>query len=64
MAYMAGFVTFVLSLRKSSLKGQFKQLAYSHMAIIFAVFQSSLFVYNIFEGLIWLILPAYVALPD
>ncbi|KAG0616981.1 hypothetical protein M758_5G156700 [Ceratodon purpureus] len=56
--YIAGFVWFILTLKKGMYKYQFGQFAWTHM-ILFVVFaQSSFTVANIFEGIIWFLLPA------
>eukprot|EP01018_Ginkgo_biloba_P024691 Gb_11649 [translate_table: standard] len=56
--YIAGFVWFILTLKKKMYKYQFGQYAWTHM-ILFVVFaQSSFTVGNIFEGIIWFLLPA------
>eukprot|EP00250_Pteridium_aquilinum_P001120 c11328_g1_i1 orf=222-1478(+) len=56
--YIAGFVWFILTLRKGNYQYQFGQYAWTHM-ILFVVFTQSAFtVANIFEGIIWFLLPA------
>ncbi|KAL2631427.1 hypothetical protein R1flu_016113 [Riccia fluitans] len=56
--YIAGFVWFILSLKKGMYQYLFGQYAWTHM-ILFVVFaQSSFTVANIFEGIIWFLLPA------
>ncbi|XP_077249804.1 phosphatidate cytidylyltransferase 1-like [Tasmannia lanceolata] len=56
--YIAGFVWFILTLKKKMYKYQFGQYAWTHM-ILFVVFaQSSFTVANIFEGIFWFLLPA------
>lgn len=56
--YTAGFVWFILTLRKGNYQYQFGQYAWTHM-ILFVVFTQSAFtVANIFEGIIWFLLPA------
>ncbi|KAH9559834.1 hypothetical protein CY35_06G075700 [Sphagnum magellanicum] len=56
--YIAGFVWFILTLKKGMYQYQFGQYAWTHM-ILFVVFaQSSFTVANIFEGIIWFLLPA------
>ncbi|BBN09196.1 phosphatidate cytidylyltransferase [Marchantia polymorpha subsp. ruderalis] len=55
--YIAGFVWFILTLKKGMYQSQFGQYAWTHM-ILFVVFaQSSFTVANIFEGIIWFLLP-------
>ncbi|XP_008193165.1 gustatory receptor Gr83 isoform X1 [Tribolium castaneum] len=56
-AYFGGIVLFVLSLvRKYDLK-QFRILAWTHTLLILIVLQSYMIIGNMFNGLIWLILP-------
>eukprot|EP00882_Tetradesmus_deserticola_P023918 GHRQ01026096.1.p1 GENE.GHRQ01026096.1~~GHRQ01026096.1.p1 ORF type:complete len:236 (+),score=60.47 GHRQ01026096.1:314-1021(+) len=56
--YMAGFVMFVLSLKKGMYGYQFGQYAWTHMILLTIFVPSSFFVSNIFEGLIWFLLPS------
>jgi phosphatidate cytidylyltransferase len=56
--YMAGFVSFVLSLRRGHYAYQFQQYAWTHMILLVVFFPSSFFVSNIFEGLVWFLLPS------
>ncbi|KAF6255369.1 phosphatidate cytidylyltransferase [Scenedesmus sp. NREL 46B-D3] len=56
--YMAGFVMFVLSLKKGMYGYQFGQYAWTHMILLTIFLPSSFFVSNIFEGLIWFLLPS------
>lgn len=55
--YISGFVWFILSLRKGQYQFQFGQYAWSHMILFVVFFQSSFFVYNVFQGIIWFLLP-------
>ena len=54
---MFGFVLFVLSLRKGLYVYQFGQFAWTHMIIATVLMQSSCFVGNVLEGLIWFVYP-------
>lgn len=56
--YIAGFVWFILTLKKGSYKYQFGQFAWTHMILLVVFAQSSFTVANIFEGIIWFLLPA------
>ncbi|KAM7506327.1 hypothetical protein LguiB_005231 [Lonicera macranthoides] len=56
--YIAGFVWFILSLKKKLYKYQFGQYAWTHMILIVVFTQSSFTVANIFEGIFWFLLPA------
>lgn len=55
--YTAGFVSFVLTLKKGTLSYQFGQFAWTHMILLVVFVPSSCFVSNIFEGIIWFLLP-------
>jgi phosphatidate cytidylyltransferase len=54
--YTAGFVAFVLTLKKTYYLKQFTLFGYTHIALLI-VTQSYLMIQNIFEGLIWFLLP-------
>ncbi|KAK2639844.1 hypothetical protein Ddye_027639 [Dipteronia dyeriana] len=56
--YIAGFMWFILSLKKRSYKYQFSQYAWTHMILIVVFAQSSFLVANIFQGIFWFLLPA------
>jgi CDP-diglyceride synthetase len=49
---------FVLSLKKGMYLYQFGQYAWTHMILLTIFVPSSFFVSNIFEGLIWFLLPS------
>lgn len=55
--YLAGFVAFVLSLKKTYYLKQFTLFGYTHLALLLIVTQSNLMIQNVFEGLIWFLLP-------
>jgi phosphatidate cytidylyltransferase len=55
--YTIGFVTFVLSLKKTYYLKQFTLFGYTHLALLIIVIQSNLMIQNVFEGLIWFLLP-------
>ncbi|CAG8467202.1 5601_t:CDS:2 [Dentiscutata heterogama] len=55
--YCIGFVLFVANLKKGHYKFQFTQFAWTHMTLLIVVCQSHFIVNNIFEGLIWFLLP-------
>lgn len=55
--YCGGFVWFVLSLVKKYYMKQFSLFAWTHIALLIVVTQSYLIIKNIFEGLIWFIVP-------
>ncbi|GLG99506.1 Phosphatidate cytidylyltransferase [Gryllus bimaculatus] len=55
--YLVGFIWFVLSLVKKYYMKQFSLFAWTHVALLIVVTQSYLIIQNIFEGLIWFIVP-------
>jgi len=55
--YLAGFIAFVLSLKKTYYLKQFTLFGYTHLALLSIVTQSNLMIQNVFEGLIWFLLP-------
>ncbi|XP_055687909.1 phosphatidate cytidylyltransferase, photoreceptor-specific-like [Lutzomyia longipalpis] len=55
--YCVGFVWFVLSLVKKYYMKQFSLFAWTHVALLIVVTQSYLIMQNIFEGMIWFIVP-------
>ncbi|CAB4383070.1 unnamed protein product [Rhizophagus irregularis] len=55
--YCIGFVFFVANLKKHHYKFQFTQFAWTHMTLLIVVCQSHFIINNIFEGLIWFVLP-------
>eukprot|EP00516_Mucochytrium_quahogii_P010956 CAMPEP_0203784976 /NCGR_PEP_ID=MMETSP0100_2-20121128/769_1 /ASSEMBLY_ACC=CAM_ASM_000210 /TAXON_ID=96639 /ORGANISM=" , Strain NY0313808BC1" /LENGTH=426 /DNA_ID=CAMNT_0050687025 /DNA_START=15 /DNA_END=1295 /DNA_ORIENTATION=+ len=57
LLYAFGLVLFVWSLRKRQYKYQFKQFAYCHVTLMVVVMQSSFLVSNMFNGMIWFLLP-------
>ncbi|KAL8486556.1 hypothetical protein ACS0TY_023301 [Phlomoides rotata] len=56
--YIAGFIWFILTLKKKMYKYQFGQFAWTHMILIVVFTQSAFTVANIFEGMFWFLLPA------
>jgi len=55
--YVAGFLFFVLTLKKNYYKYQFGQITWTLMTLLVVVGQSHFIIQNIFKGLIWFILP-------
>jgi phosphatidate cytidylyltransferase len=55
--YTAGFVGFVLTLKKTYYLKQFTLFGYTHLALLLIVTQSNLMIQNVFDGLIWFLLP-------
>lgn len=54
---LAGIINFVLSLEKGHYLYQFGQFAWTHMILLVVFIPTSFFVSNIFDGLIWFLLP-------
>jgi len=55
--YTAGIINFVLSLERGYYLYQFGQFAWTHMILLVVFIPTSFFVSNIFDGLIWFLLP-------
>ncbi|XP_014250939.1 phosphatidate cytidylyltransferase, photoreceptor-specific [Cimex lectularius] len=55
--YIVGFVWFVLSLVNKYYMKQFSLFAWTHVSLLIVVTQSYLIIQNIFQGLIWFIVP-------
>ncbi|KAK8952927.1 Phosphatidate cytidylyltransferase [Platanthera guangdongensis] len=51
--YIAGFVWFIVTLKKRMYQYQFIQYAWTHMILLMVFAQSSFTVANIFEGIFW-----------
>eukprot|EP00026_Physarum_polycephalum_P007053 Phypoly_transcript_07106.p1 GENE.Phypoly_transcript_07106~~Phypoly_transcript_07106.p1 ORF type:complete len:373 (+),score=32.31 Phypoly_transcript_07106:451-1569(+) len=58
--YVIGFVTFILTLRRGYYKYQITQMTWTLMILMIIVVQSTFIVRNIFEGLIWFLLPCSI----
>ncbi|CAF1067877.1 unnamed protein product, partial [Didymodactylos carnosus] len=57
LLYTAGFVGFVLSLKKTYYLKQFTLFGYTHITLLILVTASHLMIQNICEGMIWLLFP-------
>ncbi|KAJ3267689.1 hypothetical protein HK104_005704 [Borealophlyctis nickersoniae] len=55
--YCMGLVVFVLNLRKGHYKFQFSQFGWTHITLLLVVCTSHFIINNIFEGLVWFVLP-------
>jgi len=55
--YCFGFVMFVMSLRKGYYQFQFIQFAWTHLILLFVVFQAHFLINNILQGIFWFFLP-------
>ncbi len=58
--YTAGFVGFVLTLKKTYYLKQFTLFGYTNIALMLIVTQSNLMIYNVFDGIIWFLVPVAV----
>jgi phosphatidate cytidylyltransferase len=58
--YTAGFVGFVLTLKKTYYLKQFTLFGYTNIALMLIVTQSNLMIYNVFDGIIWFLVPVSV----
>lgn len=56
--YTLGWVSFVLRLERGCYLYQFRQYAWTHLILLLVFVPSSFFVSNIFDGIIWFLLPA------
>jgi CDP-diglyceride synthetase len=61
---IAGFVWFVLSLKKGMYMYQFSQFAWTHTIILITIVPSSFIVSNLFEGIIWWMLPSMLVIAN
>ncbi|CAM2112697.1 unnamed protein product [Caretta caretta] len=55
--YLTGFCMFVLSLVKRHYRLQFYMFAWTHVTLLITVTQSHLVIQNLFEGMIWFLVP-------
>lgn len=55
--YCFGFIWFVLSLQKGFYLRQFSLFAFTHVTLLIIVSQTFLIVQNLFQGLIWFLIP-------
>ena len=56
--YTLGWVSFVLRLERGCYLYQFRQYAWTHLILLLVFVPSSFFVSNIFDGIVWFLLPA------
>ena len=59
-----GQILFVISLKKRHYKYQFKRFALCHVVLLLVVTQSTFIVVNMFEGLLWFLLPAALVIAN
>jgi len=62
MLWIGGFLFFVLTLKKGFYRYQFRQFGWAHICVVLIVGQTSAIMNNIFEGLVWFILPALLVI--
>jgi len=55
--YTFGFVMFIMNLKKGFYKFQFTQFAWTHLILLFVVYQAHFLVDNVLQGIIWFFLP-------
>ncbi|KAM4710342.1 phosphatidate cytidylyltransferase 1 [Discoglossus pictus] len=60
--YLTGFCMFVLSLVKKQYRLQFYMFGWTHVTLLITVTQSHLVIQNLFEGLIWFVVPASIVI--
>lgn len=58
LMYVTGFVGFVASLKKGTLKFQFAQLCITHMTLLLVILQGHCIIRNIMHGMFWFVVPA------
>lgn len=58
ISYIAGLLVFISTIRRRLAKYQLQRFALSHVVLILITAQSTAMVSNMFEGLIWFLLPA------
>ena len=62
--YCCGVVGFTMSLQKGYYKYQFEIFAWVHLTLLMVVVQSTFIVVNMFQGLIWFLLPAFLIISN
>ena len=62
--YMLGLINFVFTLKKGWFRYQFAQYAWTIMAVVFVVTQTSYCVASILQGLIWFVLPVLLVVAN
>jgi phosphatidate cytidylyltransferase len=62
--FLSGIVLFVLTLKKNFYKYQFQQLAWTGMALLLVVFPTTFIISNMYQGIIWFILPALLVVSN
>lgn len=62
MFWVAGFLLFVLSLKKGYYRYQFRIFGWAHSTLFLVVAQSSVIILNSYQALVWFILPALLVI--
>lgn len=62
--FAAAFVGFVLTLRHGIYNIQFGMFAWVCLTLLFIVFQSTALFYNLYRGLFWFVLPAFLIISN
>ncbi|XP_073493213.1 phosphatidate cytidylyltransferase 1 [Phyllobates terribilis] len=60
--YVVGFCMFVLSLVKKQYRLQFYMFGWTHVTLLITVTQSHLIIQNLFEGIIWFLVPVSIVI--
>lgn len=60
--YVIGFCMFVLSLVKKQYRLQFYMFGWTHVSLLITVTQSHLVIQNLFEGMIWFLVPVSIVI--
>ncbi|XP_075059361.1 phosphatidate cytidylyltransferase 1 [Mixophyes fleayi] len=60
--YVIGFCMFVLSLVKKHYRLQFYMFGWTHVTLLITVTQSHLVIQNLFEGMIWFLVPVSIVI--
>jgi phosphatidate cytidylyltransferase len=61
---LSGIVLFVLTLRNGYFRYQFGTFAWTHMTMLLVILQTSWMSANIFRGLFWFVLPAFLVVAN
>lgn len=64
LLYVGGIVLFVFSLEKSYYRFQFEMFGFVHLTLFFVVLLSTFIVVNLFQGIIWFVLPALLIISN
>ncbi|EAR87408.3 phosphatidate cytidylyltransferase (macronuclear) [Tetrahymena thermophila SB210] len=62
--WIIGFLVFVLSLTQGFYRYQFRLFGWTHLTILIVVAQTSVIVSNLYQGLVWFILPALLVISN